>query len=186
MLDPAPAPRRAPSDAAIAFLLVALLALATRCLTLDAAYENVDWRLLILIGGMTAFGTAMEKTGTAAWLAEWVVHFLQPMGDLAILGGFFVLTILLTQPMSNAAAALVVLPVAMSAAMEIGAEPRTFAIGVMLAASISFIAPLEPSCVIVYGPGRYRFMDFVRVGGLLTLILMIVVLPLVPLLWPLR
>ncbi len=170
----------------IALLSAAVLIVLAGALPGDQVREVIDWRMLILIGGMTAFGTAMEKTGTAAWLAEWVVHFLRPMGDLAILGGFFVLTILLTQPMSNAAAALVVLPVAMSAAMEIGAEPRTFAIGVMLAASISFIAPLEPSCVIVYGPGRYRFLDFVRVGGLLTLILMIVVLPLVPLLWPLR
>jgi di/tricarboxylate transporter len=170
----------------IAFLCAAVLIVLAGALPGDQVREVIDWRMLILIGGMTAFGTAMEKTGTAAWLAEWVVYALRPMGDLAILGGFFVLTILLTQPMSNAAAALVILPVAMSAATEIGAEPRTFAIGVMLAASISFIAPLEPSCVIVYGPGRYRFMDFVRVGGLLTLILMLVVLPLVPLLWPLR
>jgi di/tricarboxylate transporter len=170
----------------IAFLCAAVLIVLAGALPGDQVREVIDWRMLILIGGMTAFGTAMEKTGTAAWLAEWVVYALRPMGDLAILGGFFVLTILLTQPMSNAAAALVILPVAMSAATEIGADPRTFAIGVMLAASISFIAPLEPSCVIVYGPGRYRFMDFVRVGGLLTLILMLVVLPLVPLLWPLR
>lgn len=170
----------------IAFLCAAVLIVLAGALPGDQVREVIDWRMLILIGGMTAFGTAMEKTGTAEWLAEWVVYALKPMGDLAILGGFFVLTILLTQPMSNAAAALVILPVAMSAATEIGADPRTFAIGVMLAASISFIAPLEPSCVIVYGPGRYRFMDFVRVGGLLTLILMLVVLPLVPLLWPLR
>lgn len=81
---------------------------------------------------------------------------------------------------------LLVLPVAISAALEIGADPRSFAIGVMLAASISFIAPLEPSCVIVYGPGRYRFIDFVRMGGGLTLILLIVVLPLVPVFWPLK
>src|SRR5690606_35023720 len=111
---------------------------------------------------------------------------LSPFGDLAILAGFFVLTILLTQPMSNAAAALVILPVAIQAAVEMGVDPRAYAIAVMLAASISFIAPLEPSCVIVYGPGRYKFMDFVRVGGLLTAILALIIIPLIPILWPLR
>ncbi len=169
-----------------AFLIAAVLIVLIGALPGDQVREVIDWRMLVLIGGMTAFGTAMEKTGAAQMLAEWVVVALSPLGDLAILGGFFVLTILLTQPMSNAAAALVILPVAMGAAVEIGADPRTFAIGVMLAASISFIAPLEPSCVIVYGPGRYKFMDFVRVGGLLTVILVLIVLPLVPLLWPLR
>lgn len=169
-----------------ALLSAAVIIVLIGALPGDQVREVIDWRMLILIGGMTAFGTAMEKTGAAQMLAEWVVVALSPLGDLAILGGFFVLTILLTQPMSNAAAALVILPVAMGAAVEIGADPRTFAIGVMLAASISFIAPLEPSCVIVYGPGRYKFMDFVRVGGLLTVILVLIVLPLVPLLWPLR
>lgn len=166
-------------------LSAAVIVVLTGGLPADQVREVIDWRMLILIGGMTAFGTAMEKTGTAEWLAAWVVKGLSPLGPLAVLGGFFVLTILLTQPMSNAAAALVVLPVALSAATAIGAEPRTFAVGVMLAASISFIAPLEPSCVIVYGPGRYRFMDFVRVGGVLTAILLLVVLPLVPIFWPL-
>lgn len=170
----------------VALLTAAVLIVLIGALPGDQVREVIDWRMLVLIGGMTAFGTAMEETHTAEFLAQGVISVLGPMGDLAVLGGFFILTILLTQPMSNAAAALVVLPVAMKAATELGADPRAFAIGVMIAASISFIAPLEPSCVIVYGPGRYRFFDFVRVGGLLTLLLVVVVLPLVPLLWPLR
>ena len=105
---------------------------------------------------------------------------------MAVLAGFFVLTILLTQPMSNAAAALVVLPVALSAARELGVNERTFAIAIMLAASISFIAPFEPSCILVYGPGKYRFLDYVKTGLGLTLILAVVVLLLIPLFWPLR
>jgi di/tricarboxylate transporter len=104
---------------------------------------------------------------------------------MSVMGGFFVLTVVLTQPMSNAAAALVVLPVAMSAARALGVEERTFAIAIMLAASISFVAPLEPACILVYGPGRYRFQDFVRVGGGLTLILIPIVLLLIPVFWPL-
>ena len=95
------------------------------------------------------------------------------------------LTIVLTQPMSNAAAALVVLPVAISTAHQLGANERTFAIGIMLAASVSFITPFEPSCILVYGPGKYRFIDFVKVGLGLTVVLTIAVLLLLPLFWPL-
>ena len=169
----------------IAFLSAAALAVLLRCISTEKAYEFIDWRLLILIGGMTAFGTAMEKTGTAQYLATHIVALLEPFGIMAILGGFFVLTILLTQPMSNAAAALVVLPIAIKTAHALGANDRTFAIAVMLAASISFIAPFEPSCILVYGPGKYRFMDFVKVGVGLTLILALTVLPLIPIFWKL-
>jgi len=170
----------------IAFLLAALAAILLRCISIERAYEFIDWRLLILIAGMTAFGVAMEKTGAAALLGHWVVVGLGPLGTMAVLAGFFVLTILLTQPMSNAAAALVVLPVALSAARELGVNERTFAIAIMLAASISFIAPFEPACILVYGPGKYRFVDYVKTGIGLTLILSVVVLLLIPLFWPLR
>ncbi|MGC1479132.1 MAG: SLC13 family permease [Chthoniobacterales bacterium] len=169
-----------------AFLAAALVVVLARCITIEKAYTIIDWRLLILIGGMTAFGTAMQTSGTAALLAQGVLATLSPLGILAVLAGFFVLTILLTQPMSNAAAALVVLPVALEAAQAIGANERTFAIAVMLAASISFITPFEPSCVLVYGPGKYRFGDFVRAGGWLTVILAVVVITLIPVFWPLQ
>ncbi len=170
----------------IAFLSAAVLTILMRCISVERAYEFIDWRLLVLIGGMTAFGTAMEKTGAASYLAGLVVHWFAPFGILAILGGFFVLTIVLTQPMSNAAAALVVLPVAINAAHRLGANERTFAIGIMLAASVSFITPFEPSCILVYGPGKYRFIDFVKVGSGLTIVLTIAVLLLLPMFWPLK
>jgi len=163
-----------------------LLVILFRCLTIEQAYEFIDWRLLILIGGMTAFGVAIEQTGAAQLLARGIDNLLSAWGVRGILTGYFVLTILLTQPMSNAAAALVVLPVALQSARDLGANERTFAIAIMLAASVSFIAPFEPSCILVYGPGKYRFMDFVKTGALLTLILTIVVLSLIPVFWPLH
>lgn len=170
---------------AIAFLLVALIALATRCITLDTAYENVDWRLLILISGMTAFGSAMANSGADQMLAQAITGWLQPYGAVAVMAGFSLLTVLLTQPMSNAAAALVVLPVAMKAAESMGSSPRAFAISVTLSASISLLTPFEPSCILVYGPGKYRFSDFIKVGGGLTLLSLIVIIILVPIFWPL-
>lgn len=170
----------------ISFLSAAVLTILFRCVTIEEAYELIDWRLIILIGGMTAFATAMDDahSGASSQLASFIVGTLQPFGVLAVLGGFFIITILLTQPMSNAAAALVVLPVAMEAAESLDVSGRTFAIAIMLAASVSFIAPFEPACVLVYGPGKYRFLDFVKVGLPLTLILMTVILIMVPMLFP--
>ncbi len=179
----------------IAFLAAAVLTILSRSITIEEAYEFIDWRLIILIGGMTAFGTAMDDrhTGTAEFLAKMIVDGLNPVvaglpqhyGILAILSGFIVLTVVLTQPMSNAAAALVVLPIAIEAAERLGANERTFAIAIMLAASVSLIAPFEPSCILVYGPGKYRFRDFVKVGLALTVILVLIILLLLPVFWPL-
>jgi di/tricarboxylate transporter len=166
-------------------LSAAVLSVILRCISVDRAYQVVDWRLLILIAGMMAFGTAVDSTGADEFLASWIVWALEPFGVMTVLAGFFILTIILTQPMSNAAAALVVLPVALEAARVLGVNERTFAIAIMLAASVSFITPFEPSCILVYTPGRYRFMDFIKVGGILTVILAVVVLFLLPMFWPL-
>ncbi|HSL83364.1 MAG TPA: SLC13 family permease [Thermoanaerobaculia bacterium] len=169
----------------VALLLAALAVVLAGAIRVEEMYGLVDWRLLVLIGGMTSFGLAMEKTGAARWLAVVIAGWTEPLGVYFVLGTFLVLTMLLTQPMSNAAAALVVLPVAVSTALEIGVEPRTFALLVTLAASLSFIAPLEPACLLVYGPGKYRFRDFVIAGSPLSLLVFLLLLFLGPILWPL-
>ena len=170
----------------IAFLAAALAVIATRLMTMEEAYNLIDWRLLILIAGMTSFGKAMQKTGAAEYLAGLIVQWTEPLGVTFVLLAFVVLTILLTQPMSNAAAALVILPVAMSTAEQMGLNPRTFAILITLAASLSFITPFEPSCLIVYGPGKYRFRDFVVCGLPLTALVVVMLVVMVPMVWPLR
>ncbi len=166
-------------------LAAAVAAVLTRCMPMHKVYSCVEWRLLVLIAGMTAFGLAMEKTGAAAWVANLIVGGLEPLGGVFILAGFVVLTVILTQPMSNAAAALVVLPIALSTAEKLGLEGRSFAIAITFAASVSLIAPFEPSSLLVYGPGKYRFFDFIKVGGPLTLLLIVIIVGLVPLIWPL-
>ncbi|WP_162055553.1 SLC13 family permease [Pontibacter pamirensis] len=168
----------------IAFLLAAICSILFRCISTEKAYSAIDFKLLILIGGMTAFGTAMENSGAADFLAEGIVELLGSLGKMAVLSGFVILTVLLTQPMSNAAAALVVVPVALRAAVEMGADPRAFAIAIMLAASVSLVTPFEPACILVYSPGKYKFWDFIRIGSPLTLLLIIVILLLVPVFWP--
>ncbi len=168
-----------------AMLLGALVVFLTRAISPDDAYRQVEWKVLILVGSMLSLGTAMQYTGTAQFLAERLTALVGTLNPLWLLTGFFVLTVLLTQPMSNQAAAAVVIPVALQTAVHLGLNPRTFAMMIAIAASTSFITPLEPACLMVYGPGRYRFMDFVRVGGLLTVIIYIIAIILTPLLWPL-
>ncbi len=170
---------------AVAVLLGALLAFVTRCLTPEEAYREVEWKAFLLIGSMLALGTAMEQTGTATYIADLIVSIAGGVNPLVILGAFFVLSLLLTQPMSNQAAAVVVVPIAIQTALQLDLNPRTFAIMIAIGASCSFLTPLEPSCLMVYGPGNYRFVDFVRVGSLLTLIILVVAIVLVPLIWPL-
>jgi di/tricarboxylate transporter len=168
-----------------AMLLGALLVFVTGCITPDDAYRQVDWKILILIGCMLGLGVAMQSTGAADFLAKGLIELVGTWNPLWLLTGFFVLTVLLTQPMSNQAAAAVVIPVALQTAVQLGLNPRTFAMMIAVAASTSYLTPLEPACLMVYGPGRYRFMDFVKVGGLLTLVIYLLAIILTPLLWPL-
>lgn len=170
---------------AVAVLLGVLLLLATKTIRHNELYSLIDFRLLVLIACMMSFGIAMEKTGTDKYLAALIIENFQSYGSVAVLAGFFVLTVALTQPMSNQAAALVVLPVAVQTAVALGLNPRTFAVAITYAASFSFITPLEPACVLVYTPGRYRFMDFVKIGTILTIIVFTVAIFLVPIFWEL-
>lgn len=171
---------------ASAILLGTMLMFLSRTITPNDAYNSIEWRILVLIGCMIAFGTAMEKSGTAAFLSKEMVNLLGQHGPMAILAGFFILTVLLTQPMSNQAAALVLLPVAVQTANQLHLNPRCFAMMIAVAASCSYLTPLEPSCVLVYGPGRYKFRDFLKVGALLTVLIFIVSMFLIPHFWPLK
>jgi di/tricarboxylate transporter len=168
----------------VAVLLGALLAFITRCITPEEAYRDIEWKALILIGSMLALGAAMQATGTAEFLAAQIVNISGEASVVALLTGFFILTVVLTQPMSNQAAAVVVVPVAMQTALQLGLNPRTFAMMIAVAASCSYLTPLEPSCLMVYGPGRYRFVDFLKVGSLLTVLIFVIAIVLVPLVWP--
>jgi di/tricarboxylate transporter len=171
---------------AVCVLIGVMVLLATKTVRYAEMYDLVDFRLLVLIACMMSFGVAMEATGADKYLAGIINQYFGQFGGGAVLAGFFLLTVALTQPMSNQAAALVVLPVAVQTALALGLNPRTFIVGVTYAASFSFITPLEPACILVYTPGRYRFMDFVKIGSVLTIIVFIVSITLVPIFWPLN
>jgi di/tricarboxylate transporter len=170
----------------VAAMLGVFLVFATGCISPQEAYAAVEWKAIILIGAMLGMGTAMKETGAAEYLAGLIVNSAGNLGPRGLLTGFFLLTCLLTQPMSNQAAAIVVIPIAMHTAIQAGFNPRSFAMMIAVAASCSYLTPLEPSCLMVYGPGRYRFTDFLKFGSVLTLLIYLLAITLVPVIWPLR
>lgn len=170
----------------LAVMLGAFLVFITRCITPAEAYATIEWKAIVLIGSMLSLGAAMEHTGAARYLSAQLLALVDAGEPRWLLTIFFVLTVLLTQPMSNQAAAIVVLPIALQTAIQSGLNPRTFAMMVAVAASCSYLTPLEPSCLMVYGPGRYRFVDFLKVGSVLTLVIYGIAIALVPLVWPLK
>jgi di/tricarboxylate transporter len=171
-------------DSPTAFLAGGALVMALKCLSPEDAGSYLNLRFLVMLAGMTSLGMAMERSGAAEFLATGLISLLNTRSPALLLGAFFVLTAVLTQPLSNAAAALLVLPISMRAAELIGVAPRPFVIAVTIAASCSFITPFEPACLLVYSTGRYRFNDFVKVGTPLTLLALVVSLILIPILWP--
>lgn len=169
----------------VAVLGGAFLMLLSRCLSPEEAYRQVEWKVLILIGALLSLGAAMEASGAGKYLAQQLISLAGAENHYGLLTCFFVLTVALTQPMSNQAAALVVLPIAMQTGLQIGVNPRAFGMMVAVAASCSYLTPLEPSCLMVYGPGKYQFSDFFRIGMPLTVLIYGVAIILVPWVWPL-
>jgi len=158
----------------------------TRVLSMDDAYQAVEWRSVFLVAGMLPLGTAMIKTGAADLITHGLLAVLGGAGPLAILAGLVALAILLTQAMNGAAVAAIVAPIAIQTAQRIGADPRAFAMGVALATSVAFLTPLgSPVNVLVMGPGGYTFRDYFRAGLPLTLLLFALIVGLLPLIWPL-
>jgi di/tricarboxylate transporter len=171
---------------AMAMVVGAVLMVLTGCLTMDEAYQNVDWRTVFLVAGMLPLGMAMETTGAARFLADVLLGAVGDLGPRAVLAGLYILVALLTQPMSNAAAVVLVTPIAIDTALGMGADPRPFVLTVVLGAATSFLTPVgHKANVLVFGPGGYRFFDYTRVGALLTPILLVVTVIFVPILFPL-
>ncbi len=169
----------------VAIFLGVLVVFVTRTLSPDEAYQQVEWRAIFVISSMLALGAAMDQTGAAKYLAGQIAHLMAHAHPVWILAGFFLLTVLLCQPMSNQGAAVVVAPIAFQTASQLSLNPRAFAIMIAIATSCTYLTPLEPSNLMVYGPGRYKFIDFSKVGAPLILLIFLISIVLVPLLWPL-
>lgn len=171
---------------ATAAVLAAMLMVLVGVLTIDEGYASIEWQSVFLIAGMLPLGIAMAKTGTAQFLSDQIIDLFGNLGPRGIMVGLFVLTTIITEFMSNAAAAVLVAPIAISSAISLGVAPQAFAMGVAIAASNSFLFPIgHQASVLVYGPGGYRFFDYTKVGLPLTLLIWILLIIFLPLLWPL-
>ncbi|TBU96281.1 SLC13 family permease [Stutzerimonas kirkiae] len=157
-----------------------------RCIDMDSAYKSIHWQSLILIVGMLPFALALQKTGGIDLAVSGLIGLVGGAGPHALLACLFVLTAVIGLFISNTATAILMAPVALSSAQQLGASPYPFAMIVALAASAAFMTPISsPVNTLVLGPGRYGFADFVRIGVPFTLLVMILSVLLVPLVFPL-
>lgn len=162
----------------------ALAMVLTGCLTVETAYKSIDWKVIMLLAGMLSLGQAMTATGTAQFAADKLLHILKDTGPYLALAVVYAVTTLMTAAMSNNATAVILSPVAISVAESLAVSPRPFLIAVAFAASACFASPVGyQTNVMVYGPGRFRFRDFIVVGGPLNLIFLVVTVFLIPKIW---
>jgi di/tricarboxylate transporter len=173
-------------DISLAMVMGAVGMVIFRCLSMDEAYASIDWRTVFLVAGMLPLGAAMETTGTARYIADLMLDAIGGMGPLAALAGIYLLAALITQPMSNAAAMVLVVPIALDTARSLGANHLTFTLAVVIGAATSFLTPVgHKANVLVFGPGGYKFFDYARVGVLLTVFLFIASMFFLPIFYPL-
>lgn len=167
-------------------LLTALLLVATRCLTMERVYESISWSTLVLVAGLLPVGLALEKTGGMEFIAGRLLDSVDGVGPYGALSVVFFVTAGLSMFLSNTATAVLVAPLAVRMALELGHSPQAFAVMVVMGASAAFVTPIStPVVSLVVAPGNYRFSDFVKVGAPLLVIVWLVSLTLTPLFFPL-
>ncbi|MBN1843705.1 MAG: SLC13 family permease [Deltaproteobacteria bacterium] len=169
----------------IAAVIGSALMVVTGCVSMEEAYRYIEWKAVFLIAGMLPLGLALDKTGAARFLAEGVVSMVGPFGPLAVMAGIVGLTFLATCFVPTAALVVLMAPIALKTSADMGMSPHALMMAVAMAASASFITPVShPANVLVMGPGGYRFLDYVKIGLPLTLVVYLVIMIVVPLFWP--
>lgn len=170
----------------IAAVAAAILTVMFGILNINEAYKSIDWQSVFLIGGMLPLGIAMETSNAAKLLADVITVQMAALGPIGIMAGLYILCALMTQTMSNAASTVLLAPIAINIALDLGADPRSFLMAVVLAANASFLTPIaHQSNILIFGPGGYKFTDFTKVGLGLTILYLILIIGVLPLVWPL-
>jgi di/tricarboxylate transporter len=173
------------ADIMVCALTAVFLLVLTGCLPFKEAYQALQANVLMLIAGTIALGMAMDKTGASRFYAQIFLSALQGLSPLWVLGGFILLTSLSTQILSNNATAVLLLPIAVATAQGLGVDPKPFIMGVVFGASACFATPIGyQTNLLVYGPGGYRFSDFLKLGIPLNLLVLVGATILIPLFWP--
>jgi di/tricarboxylate transporter len=170
----------------IAAVIGGTVMVLTGCLNMEQAYRSIDWRAIFLIAGMLPLGTAMQESGAATYLANQVMDLLGDAGPWPVIMGLYILTAMATMIIPTAALVVLMSPIVLSAMSDMGVRPETAMMAVAMAASASFTSPIShPANILVMGPGGYRFVDYLKVGVPLTIVVFITVMVLLPILWPL-
>ena len=170
-------------------LIGAIFLLVIRVITANEAYQSINWQVIVLIAALIPLGIVIQKSGTAFWIGTVLNDIANAFNPLIrptiMLSLIYLVTIILTEMTSNAATAIIMTPIAISAAQQMGLDPRTFVFAVCFAASASFITPIGyQTNLMVYSPGGYKFTDYVRVGLPLAIVLWCMATWLIPILWP--
>ena len=167
-------------------MIAVAVVLLTRCVDADEAFSFVEGQLLALIFAMLAVGAALQSTGAVDLIVDAVAPFLGQLHGAFVIWAIFILTSVLTEMVSNNAVAVVVTPIAISLADALGVDARPLVVAVMVAASCSFATPIGyQTNTLVFGPGGYRFSDFLKVGVPLNLTVGILSALIIPMIWPL-
>jgi di/tricarboxylate transporter len=170
---------------AISVPLAAVLAILLRYVKVKDAYEAVNWQAVVTVAGMIPFGIALEKTGAAAGLAHATIGMLKGFGPTAVMCALLAFAVMLTQLIENAAVAIILAPVALQMAKEVGVDPKPFLVGVAICVSAGFCTPVaHESTILVMGPGRYQFKHYLQIGGALAFLTWLITSLVTPLVWP--
>ena len=170
---------------AMAAVVGGILMVLTGCLPVRRMYQDIDWQVVFLLAGLIPLGVALETTGAADTAVNWMLSIAGGWGPHVVLGIFFLMTSVMTGFMSNAATAVLLAPLAITSARILDVDERPFLVALTFAASAAFWTPIGyQTNLLVYGPGGYRFTDFIRVGGPLTLINWILATLLIPRFFP--
>jgi di/tricarboxylate transporter len=169
----------------VAAIIGALGMILTRCITIEEAYDAIDWKIIFLLGGIIPLGIAMESNGVVQALADGVLQPLISFGPVAVLAVIYIVVAFLTEGMSNNAVAAIMAPIAFTLAGIMVVDPRPFLIAITFAASTSFATPIGyQTNTMVYSAGGYKFTDFAKIGIPLNLIYWILAIVLIPVIWP--
>jgi di/tricarboxylate transporter len=162
-----------------------ILMVLGRCLTLEEAYGSINWQVIFLLAGVLTLGTALEKTGAAQLLGTLLVETAGAFGPVVLVSALYLATSLLTEMMSNNATAALLAPIAIAAAETYGVDSRPFLMAITFAASASFMTPVGyQTNTLIYGPGQFRYADFLRVGTPLNILFWLLATVFIPRFWP--